>query len=135
MKGKRKSSWNEGTLLNLNIKEQITFELIPIIQCDDCVNVRLMNKDEHRRFSEKIQELNHIIEDDSILEAANEEWMNKTSLRHFGIFQPYVDKYTSALFSRGHLPSLLSKRKLLLIQDYINCESHLEKVKHVVNKS
>lgn len=131
---KRNSKWNEGFMLELHIFEDTPFRLIPYFQCNNSASVNLMQSKDVNNFFDEITKLNKIISDDRLLDKHNKEWMDKTSQRHYGIFQPYIDKYTSALFSRGYLPSLLSKRKKLLIQDYINCESHFEKIKYIINK-
>ena len=52
----------------------------------------------------------------------------------FSPFNPYTNPYLSGLYRRGWLPSFVSKKKLMAIQNKIECESHLERLKYVVQE-
>ena len=132
--GKRNSSWNEGYMVDLDFSDKgISFNLIPYIQGNENPGYESMSDNEKEFFKDNIDRLNAIIADDELLDQEVKTWMMKTSKRHLGIFQPYVDKISSALFSRGWLPSLLTRRKVNLLKNYINCESHLERVRYMIN--
>lgn len=134
--GKRNSIWNEGFILNLKLdKACVRYELIPYEQCNQTPTIRTLKADMSENFFKNISYLNSIIEDDYKLQSALNNWYNKTGSRHFGIFQPYIDRITSGLFSRGVLPSLLSKKRILLIYNYICCESHLDELRYIVSKN
>lgn len=131
-KGRRQSKWNEGYMVKLNIEDN-SFELLPYTQCDATSTVQLMQDDDREAFYNKVEKLNQTIGDTEALERNLKELAVK-SKRGFSPLNPYTNPYLSGLYRRGWLPSFVSKKKLLAIQNKIECESHLERLRYVVQE-
>jgi len=131
-KGKRNDKWNKGYMVKINIDDQ-GFELLPYKQCDDNPSVLMMNDSESKSFFTEIGELNKLIADPAELERKLKEFAVK-SKRGFSPFNPYTNSYLKGLYRRGWLPSFVSKKMLMAIQNKIECESHLERLKLVVQE-
>lgn len=131
-KGRRQSKWNEGYMVKLNIEDN-SFELLPYTQCDATSTVQLMQDDDREAFYNKVEKLNQTIGDTEALERNLKELAVK-SKRGFSPLNPYTTPYLIGLYRRGWLPSFVSKKKLLAIQNKIECESHLERLRYVVQE-
>ncbi len=131
-KRKRNDKWNEGYMVKLCIDDK-GFELLPYRQCDDKPAVVMMNDSESKSFFTEIGELNKLIADPAELERKLKEFAVK-SKRGFSPFNPYTNSYLKGLYRRGWLPSFVSKKMLMAIQNKIECESHLERLKLVVQE-
>ena len=124
---KRKNTWNEGFMVQLTFsKEIIKSELFPYIQCDDRPNISLIV--DRTVFDKRMTDLNMIISDHTLLK--NE--INKYYLSQYKyislLFEPYNNRYAKALRYRNLLPSFLSTNKMLQMRNYIECESHRDKI-------
>ena len=82
----------------------------------------LLKKD---AFDEKLAELNTIIADDDKLEKAFDSYINKHK-KPLSPFLPYGNHFLKALYHRGLLPSFLGKKRQVMIQNAVRCESHRE---------
>ena len=131
-KGKRNDKWNEGYMVKINIEDN-SFELLPYRQCYENPSVLMMQGNERGGFFSEIEKLNQIIADPAELERKLKEFAVK-SKRGFSPFNPYTNPYLNGLYRRGWLPSFVSKKKLMSIQNKIECESHLERLKLVVQE-
>lgn len=131
-KGKRNDMWNKGYMVKLCIEDN-RFELLPYIQCDDTPSVQLMKDSERETFFKEIEKLNQVITNSEELERKLKEMAVK-SKRGFSPFNPYTNRYLNGLFRRGWLPSFVSKKKLMAIQNKIECESHLERLIYVLHE-
>lgn len=135
-KGNRDSCWYEGYMVSLNFdKDPIEFNLIPYIQCLNDPGVTLMTEKKLLSdFNTTISNLNSIISDDSKLCQYHEDWMSKSSQYYKLALEPYVGRFLTALYMRNILPSFLLKKKCLHILNYIQCESHIDRLKYVVRQ-
>lgn len=131
-KGKRRDKWNEGYMVKVKIDDN-AFELLPYRQCDDNPSVVMIKGEEKEYFTQEIERLNQLIADPVVLEEKLRELAVKTR-SGFSPFNPYTNPYLSGLYRRGWLPSFVSKKKLMAIQNKIECESHLERLKFVVQE-
>lgn len=130
---RRNCIWNKGYMVCLQFGgEDIKYEIIPYIQCDTEPTVRIMNNQERVEFDNKIKELNEIISDDRLLNQKHEFWMGKNSRNFLSIFQPYNTRFLNSLYIRGYLPSFINPKKRVRILNYLNCESHLEKLRFLI---
>lgn len=128
-KNKRNSIWNEGYLVSLIIKgENLSFEKHPIIQGDINPGVSLMNECEVLSFDKRIDELNRIIKCDNLLEIEYKKYIEKEERFVMTLFEPYSNRYLSALRNRNLLPSFLNRKKKIQMLNFILCESHRDKV-------
>lgn len=129
---RRNCFWNEGYMVMLQIKDNnINFELIPYIQGNEKAGVLILKDIIY--FNKKIIELNTIIANNAQLKCEHQKWMKKTSKGYRLALEPYQNRYFSALYVKGILPSFITKRKRLRLLNYLNCEAHLERILNVLN--
>lgn len=127
--GKRNGIWNEGFMLKLAFtNSNISFQLIPYSQCNADAKVNLLTDEESIAFNNKITQLNRIIADDTLLYDEYERFLSKQIRGYESIFEPYNSRYLRALYHRGLIPSLSSRKRLLEALNDLNCESHFDRV-------
>lgn len=125
----RHDIWNEGYMVFIFFNSNnITFEKIPYVQCDDEAKVKLK---EDVCYSKSIIELNTIIHDNKLLLNADKEYYKSCLRSVSSILEPISNKYILGIQRRGLLPSFLKKKKKLQLQNYILCESHRDKLSFV----
>lgn len=119
-------TWYEGYMLQLSFeKSQIQHTLYPYIQCREKTVVSLIQ--DTTAFEKRLQELNSIITDNQKLKQAVEDYY-ATSVQFFKtLYQPYENRILNKLYRMHLLPSLVSKKKFLLIFNYLSCEAHRDK--------
>lgn len=120
--------WTEGYIVEFLITNSITFNIIPYIQCADEPKVLLMNEDKKASFFKDINRLNLIISKNELLRSEFLDWMNKTEKGYKILFSPYSNRFLKSLVFRGMLPSFLAKSKVLAFINYIECESHRDRI-------
>lgn len=126
--GRRNKLWNEGFLLKLIFVKgaEVSFKLIPYIQCEEKPSVCIMSNIQEENFENQICELNNIINNDCLLQQEYERWLH-TQVRYVNqIFLPYNSRISKGLYLRNLLPAFLPKNKRLMIINYLNTESHLD---------
>lgn len=127
--GKRKSIWNEGFFVILNLKdEDISFEIVPYIQCDDNPNVRLLDSTQKIDFEKSLMQINEVIADDIRLKKKNDEYINSRRKQIVGLFSSYHNRYFNAAASRGWIPYMITKAEVANILNYVACEAHRDVV-------
>ena len=131
---KRKTPWNEGYIVKLNLDKIVEFEIIPYIQCDNRPIVTLMKDEECHSFKTQIEVLNAVIADDVKLRASYTEYLDTTKKIIKSVFEPYSGKLALALYRRGLLPSFVTEKKKRLLLAYIQCESHISKILYYLKK-
>jgi len=125
----RNSSWNEGYLVEINfINNKVTFQLYPFIQGNKNPGVVLMNNEEKDRFINTIQQINSIINDDKQLNDIVKNYYRKEGKNLVSFFEPYSNRYAKFLYKHHLLPSFLNEKKILLLRNIIECESHRDKI-------
>lgn len=131
----RKSIWNEGYLVELEFDiKGINFCLHPYVQCDDEASVLPMMNSEAERFNHKINELNAIIADDRRLKENYKHFVEKHQKNYNYLFTPWDGRYPIALFNRGMLPFITSKKKLTVLYDYLVCPSHQDNLIYILRE-
>ena len=131
----REDKWNYGLLASLNIiNKKINFDLIPFKQFSNNPHISLLTDDELLKIKAEIEHLSLIIADRTRLNDAYKSYLDSTIKSSKYCFEPYDNKLLSALYRRGILPSLLSKRKILKLQNFLECESHVEKLIYSLKK-
>ena len=131
--GKRNSIWNEGYMLVLETGG--AFEIIPYIQNDSEVGVRLL---ESNAFSERISFLNAIICDDRKLRSEFDSLVSDREIFNEFLFEPYQSRILKKMFYRKWIPKVFPRIKKVLFENIVCCESHrdilISYLKHI-NKS
>lgn len=120
------STWNEGYMVVLSFdKQKITYEMIPYIQCNDKASVQIVKDRTH--FHESIEKLNAIIQDSKKLKKEVDEYYHSTASGMLLMHQPYENSILNKLYRMHLLPSLVSRKKYLMLLNYIYCEAHHDK--------
>lgn len=119
--GKRNAEWNKGLFLSVDFNDMLSFELLPITQCNDKPEVLV---EDYKLVAKEIIEINSIIQDDKLLEESYFQLVDRT--KPLSPMQPYTTHYIRALYNRGFLPDVISKVKKVMILNAIRCETHKE---------
>ena len=128
--------WYVGYMVQLGFdgEEGVSFKLIPYTQCKERPAVELMKGDELNLFFKEIEKLNAFIADPKELKKKHEEWMVKTGSGFEHQYLPYSNRWLISAYIRKLFPSFLSKEKLLMLQNHLECESHRERSMYALNK-
>lgn len=130
--GRQDSIWNQGYLVSLVFGKEISFEIVPYIQCNKEALVKLLNSDELKSFNLGLNRLCSIIQNKHELKSNYELFLKRTDYK-YKVLSPYTNKYLKILFKKGYLPSFIPKSVLRIIQNYISCESHCERFLHSIS--
>lgn len=124
--GKRNQQWNYSLLLELYLEDNISFKLIPVLQCNEDPKVVPLFAEEAEKVMRMIESFNRVILDSTQLRSRFSEFV-KTRFADIRIaFSPYTNRFLKALCNRRLLPSFISKKKKLLLYNYIECQSHCD---------
>ena len=125
----RQDSWYEGFLLDLNLgKNKVGFKLHPYYQCKKDVSVSLMNEGDREEFFEKIESLNNIISNKDMLTKEIDNYYLSDEINALKVFEPYSGKLLNKLYYMGLLPSFCTGIRGLGILNFLQCESHRDKI-------
>ena len=123
---KRKGIWTEGYAVTIVFnKERIRFTRHPYTQCAEFPSIQLQPRD---IFDVRINELNDIIKNEKSLKEQNSNYYGRCSEQYENAFEPVRNRWYMGAKRRGWLPSLISVKKKLLLENFIVCESHRDKV-------
>lgn len=115
--------WNEGYMVEVKEEDgNYSLNLIPYIQGMYDTTIKVIEKRE--AFDKRIEELNSIIQNQQRLEAEFENYVTQNKRSLLAYFEPYSSRIALKLYRMGLLPSLLSKKKRVLMLNRIRCESH-----------
>jgi len=121
-------SWHEGYMVELVFGESNPhFMLIPFVQCKDSPMVSLKKES---YYNEQIALLNDIINDKECLTNELKAYYNMNKQSIADIFEPFTNRYARWAQRRGLLPYFLSTQHKIMLQNYILCESHRDKLKY-----
>lgn len=120
----RNSIWNEGYIVMLKLDNEISFDIIPYHQCDADPTIQIMKYKDLEKFYHSLASLNNIIADPLLVEADFERYYKGAERSVLGLFSPYSNRYLRGAAQKGLIPSLLPKKKIARIYDYINCDAH-----------
>ena len=131
----RHTTWNQGYMVQLSfLSTGITFELFPYNQCNEKPSISFLTDEERNIFDNEIDKLNKIIVDDVTLTYEHQKWMDATGRWFELCLTPYSNRYLRILSGHGFLPKLLPLQKRLQIINYIDCESHRDRILQVLKK-
>ena len=117
--------WNEGFMVQLQIDNSIDFQIYPYLQCDKEPCVQLL---EPSSYDGRIKELNGIIADPELLQKYQNDYYRENERNYTQLFEPHDNRLINALRRRGLIPSLISQKRKLLALDFIQCESHRDRL-------
>ena len=120
--------WYEGYMVSFRFQNDISFELIPYIQCKEDPTIHIMNKDKRTSFFFNIERINGIISDPQLLYKEFESFSKTKFLTIDSVLSPYSSRLGLGLFKRGLLPSFISKQKLIHLQNIVECEARRDEL-------
>lgn len=131
-KGSWGAKWHEGYMVMLTLKEdKVGYDIIPYKQCLDNPSVEILEKG---AYDIPIVELNKILRDKKRLAVETEKYYASAEDKMSEVFEPCNGRYYLAAKRRGWLPSLISKKRKLLAENLICCESHRDKMIYYLEK-
>lgn len=123
--------WNYGFLVMLDMSEKgVTFTTYPYKQCAEEPMITLLDQSS---FDETLNCLNQTISDKGKLQKATDKYYHAEMIGVEIFLNPYQKRIVRAMVKIGVLPSLFKKKWLLKMQNYIECESHRDKVEYYLN--
>lgn len=133
---KKKEIWNQGYLAIFEIDgEAINLSIKSYLQCKEEPVVKFLSTEGQKLFYADLEGLNRIIADDVLLKQCFEKHCMSESHTYLLPFEPYQYRLGRGLYVRKMLPSMISKNKFLYNFDMIRCESHLERLICVLEKT
>lgn len=109
-------------MVALEIAENIDFQCIPYIQCDEEAKV-VINTDRNE-FESHIMELNQIIANDEQLQSVYLA-MVKSKSKMLDRFEPYMGhKFLTSLWRKHLLPTMLDAKRSKMFLNTYRCESY-----------
>ncbi|RKS01867.1 CapA family protein [Flavobacterium sp. 102] len=127
-------NWNTGVAIGLNvINDQLDFQIIPFLQNDKEIGIKKLKAQALQDFEVKLKKYSEIINDDQKLQEEYNRFAGKMGLQYLAFINPYEGKLSS-LFKKGILPSVYSKKKILLLLNLIRCESHKYLLEHILKE-
>jgi poly-gamma-glutamate synthesis protein (capsule biosynthesis protein) len=125
--------WNEGFMVQLQFENSIDFQIYPYLQCDKEPSVQLL---EPSSYGSRIKELNRIIADPELLQKYQNDYYREDERKYTQLFEPLDNRLINALRRRGLIPSLISKKRRIMALDFIQCESHRDRlIYHLLHSS
>lgn len=130
----RNSFWNEGILLELtfNAKKGVDFVLHPFIQCSETPSVKLMSEEMKLQFYEKIKILNSIIINPDRLREEHSKWVDSNKDAYEMALFPFKNRILRAFARRGIISNYMFESVVLRLVNFIDCESHRERLLRVL---
>jgi poly-gamma-glutamate synthesis protein (capsule biosynthesis protein) len=81
-----------------------------------------------KAFDDKLSELNAIIDNREELEKQTARYYESAEKNIQNVLEPIQNRIISGLQRRHLFPSLVTRKWLLKVQDYVLCESHRDKL-------
>ena len=128
------SLWQCGYFVSIGFDEKISSDLYPYCQGTlSNAGVDLLKGQEKEMFLNKLEQINHIISNPTLLEQKFKEFSTFLKRNKLQEFEPFRNRFVKALQTRGLLPSFISSKTRLDTYDLINCESHREVILEILN--
>lgn len=125
------SLWNEGILVDIDFSDKlIETSVIPYIQCFNDFSIDF--DVDGSTFKSKFNELNRVISNRKVLALNNKEFYLEKSKNYTNIFEPYIGRFLRSAYWHGLLPSFITEKRKFSIRNYIECESHLDALREVI---
>ena len=132
--GKQESIWNIGYMVELVFDEnrRINTEIITYKQCNEVPAVKLLAGQELESFKRMFEDLSSIIQDSDALVCKLNAFNQKNDHLYRKMLEPYSGRIASGMYRRGWLPSTIRKERVIALMDFLNCESHHERVSELL---
>lgn len=132
--------WNEGYMVHLHLGESSpsgegqgeAFRIYSYVQCRNEPCIKII---ESEVYDKRLKDLNGVISDPEQLRKRQEEYYRHDAARYKEMFEPLDLLLFRALRKRGWLPSLVSKKRKVLAMDFIQCESHRDRLIYILNNT
>jgi len=121
----KNKQWNEGILVKIEFDKDVNFSIIPFNQCSKDAKIHVLSPD---NYNVKIEELNKIILNPKELSSYLEEYLKSSRKSYSNIFEKCSNRILLSMINRGILPSTISSKRRNKAYNFINCESHREKL-------
>lgn len=133
-KGAKSKTWCEGFMLELDFdSDHVGWRTIPYQQCPGA-HVGVFPMEEREGFDGEFSRLSQIIGSPEELRKAVEKYYDKAGEGYLLPFEPYDNRFLKALRYRRWIPSFFGQKRAVVIKNYINCEAHLDKLRHIISK-
>ena len=105
----------------INFDSKITYNIIPYKQNNEKVGISLLPDN---AYDNSIEILNRIIAERTQCLCSFNEYVQSKEIFNDFIFEPYNNTILKKLFFRKLIPKLFPKKKKILFENMILCESH-----------
>lgn len=121
--------WNSGYIVKLSLDLDVSFEIIPYLQCNGDKSIKLLDDDQIVEFEKDLKKINDILADEEQHRNCVYDYYKKCG-QDIGIMlgNNSDNRVLRGLKRKGLLPNKLTSEKCKTLYDYINCESHRDKV-------
>ena len=123
------TGWNDGYMVSIDFGDEITFEVIPYMQCAEEATVKTIPVGS---FDEKLAELNGIIQDSTKLRETVEKYYESCRNSVELALEPKLGRFILALQYRKLFPRFAGNKMKTILQNSTNCEAHLDKLRYVL---
>lgn len=132
----RNGDWTKGVLVSFDLLpgQDPDFEIIHFDQCANKPLFSLCAEEEAERRKLAMTDLSAVIANDEELEKSFLTFVDRKANQYQSYLEPVTNRYYLALMNRGLLPSLVSAKKKLLMQNVMRCESHRELLLQLLEK-
>ena len=116
------------------VENEISYKLYPYVQGKNVAGVKMMNRDDEKRFQNQLSVFNNIIKDKNLLSKSFEDFVISRKKGMLLNFYPLFNRYARVLYNRGLLPTCFGKKKTLAIRNMVECESHRDVLLNVLRR-
>ena len=124
--------WNEGYMVQLQFDDAVGFCIYPYLQCRNEPCIKFISP---TVYNKRLKDLNGIIADPEQLRKRQDEYYRQDATKYKEIFEPLDLRLIRTLRKRGWIPSLISKKRKVIAMDFIQCESHRDRLIYHLNRS
>lgn len=133
MNGTSNKPWNEGYMVELDIEEQISIEIVPYKQCDEFPGIQVLQN--RKEFKQKIERLNQTISDTNLVNIEYQKLKERKRDEYLYFYNQPQNRAIRRLAKKGLLskklqnellPTFLTKEKALCLLNLFQCEAHRE---------
>ena len=124
--------WNYGYMVMWDTEFLSQIQIIPYNQCGEMPSVQLL---ENNAFDDSLRKLNTIINNRQMLLEETEKYYCSEQNKIYNVLEPIQNRILAGLQRHHLLPSLVTNKWLLKLQDFILCESHRDKVDYFLKNT